>query len=104
MKAVNSKWQWIAVICATVCLFAPIAVFVLTMTFGATEWREDEEPVPIAAHATTAMVLFDLFATCLLIWLKEGKCNIRTVTAVLFFVLTAYLALWGGLWVSGQWL
>jgi hypothetical protein len=100
----NSNWKGITVVCATVCLSAPIAISVLTMTFGATEWREDDEPVPIAAHTINALFLFDLFATGLLIWLMQRWRGVTAIIAISLLCLTGYLAFWGGLWVSGQWL
>jgi hypothetical protein len=104
METMSGKWKWISVACSIVCVFAPIVIFVLTMTNGATEWREDNEPVPTAARVIYVLFLFDVFSTCVLIWAMAGRRWVTTFAAIPLLGIAAVCAFWGGLWVSGQWL
>jgi hypothetical protein len=105
------SWRFcFASACAVYCALCPLAIYIVTMRYGATTWREDDEPIPWPAHLITALFLLDLVSTSLLIWLSR-----KLTPSMQFFVLVALTfvglllitgagAFWGGLWVSGQWL
>jgi hypothetical protein len=93
-----------ATVCWLACLLTPVAIHVLTMAFGATEWRDDSEPIPWPAHLIDGLFWADVVWTVLLICLMR---DFRWVALLIGFPLlcvTAVMAFWGGLWVSGQWL
>jgi len=100
----NRKCKWVGWVCGLICIFSPIAISALTLNFGATEWREDYKPVPVAARVIDSLFYFDLFTTALLIWVMRGWRGVTAVIVVPLLYLTAFIAFWGGLWVSGQWL
>src|SRR5262249_2079905 len=87
-----------------ICIASPVAIEALTMTYGATEWREDDQPVHWAAYAIDYIFLVDLLFTALLILVSPKRKAAVAAVVIPLLCLTGVFAFWGGLWVSGQWL
>jgi hypothetical protein len=94
-----------AILCALVCLASPVALYAITMAFGAEKWRSNEEPVPVASYVMDVLFLIDLVSTVGLLCLVRGWWwFLSFVIAAPLLCLAGTIWLWGGLWVSGQWL
>jgi hypothetical protein len=93
------------------CLLCPLAILLLTMRYGATEWREEGEPIPWPTHVIDGLFLADCPCTVALIWFVRKSRAFEPVLMTLaclgliaLLCVTGWAAFWGGLWVSGQWL
>ena len=92
-------------LCWFVCLSTPITILGLTRVYGpTTELRNDDEPVPWPARAIDVLFFGDLFFTVVLIWLMRKCRGVTAAIAIPLLCLTAFIAFWGGLWLSGNWL
>jgi hypothetical protein len=96
--------------CAVYCLLSPLAIYILTMRYGATTWRNADEPIPWPTHVIDGLFLLDLACTSLLIWLSRKLASSVFLLVMIGLIFVGLLigtgvgAFWGGLWVSGQWL
>jgi hypothetical protein len=87
--------------CLICCLF-PLAIFILASIYGS-ESDIGMEP-PWSLYAIDSIFLADLCFTALLIWWAEGKRFFAAVISMPLLGLTAVCWLFGGLWVSGNYL
>jgi hypothetical protein len=84
---------------------APVAIQILVMSYGPTaELRYDDEPIPWPAHAVDFLFIADVFSTFLLICLMPRWRGVSAAVAIPLLCLTAVMAFWGGMWLSGDWL
>src|SRR5579864_1606611 len=90
------KGCYVAILCAFVCLASPAALFAITMTFGAEQWRPAEEPEPMAAYVMDALFLTDLGRSVGLLCLTRGRWwYLAFIIAVPLLFLAGVIWLWG---------
>jgi hypothetical protein len=102
-----ARWKGfrITIACWFLCLLAPAAIPILVMTYGpTTEFRSGDEPIPWPAHAVDVLFIVDFVSTVLLICLVREHRGVVAAVALPLLLLTALMAFWGGLWLSGDWL
>jgi hypothetical protein len=87
-----------------ICLLSPVTIGALSTLFAAAEWREYDEPLPFVWYVIDGIFLTDLLATILLPLASPRWWGLMALWSVPLLCLTAWLAFWGGLCVSGQWL
>jgi hypothetical protein len=103
MAQVNKLYLVIAALCWLVCSLCPLAIFLLGMTYGP-ESEPGMDP-PWSLHAIDSLFWIDSGFTVLLIWMMRGwKRWLTAMIAIPLLCLTAVLAFFGGLWVSGDYL
>jgi hypothetical protein len=90
--------------CLAISVLSPIALYVLTMAFGAEEWRGDDQPLPLPVYVIDGVFVADVIATILAIVLERRFRILVAIFTLPLLCLAAAAAFWGGLWVSGQWL